>query len=78
MQAEKRIRLDVKFFVNQQNTVVTRFLFAAQPLSDGRLIDAEYIGKFLLRQVIIDHKLFYDFYIRHIKNLNDFRSKVLT
>lgn len=54
---EQFVRLDSKFLVQQQNAVIPRLFMPQQPLADGRLVDAQDIGKLLLAQVVIEHGL---------------------
>lgn len=78
VQIEEQIGFDVEFVVQQLDAVVAGFLFAEQPLADGRLIDAEQIGELLLAQIVFDHDFFQDIDVRHSFIIIFVRSKVLT
>lgn len=58
LQTEQLIGRNLKYFIKSENAVISRFFSSQQPLADGRLIDPQRIGKFLLAQVPFFHQFF--------------------
>ena len=56
LDAEQQVWLHAEFFVQRHDAVVTRLLFAVQPLPYRRLIYAEPIRKLLSAQIIQLHQ----------------------
>ena len=58
LQTEQLIGRNLKYLIESENAVISRFFSSQQPLADGRLIDPQRIGKFLLAQVPFFHQFF--------------------